>query len=204
MISKGNEYLGAIGYTDHGKVHVSLVSDLCYDILLQLKAPERETQLAAIAGYMHDIGNVINRIGHSQTGALLAMDILKEMGMPDEEIAVVASAIGNHDEGSGSPVSRVAAALILADKAHVHRSRVRNREMSAFDIHDRVNYAANESILRVDGEAKVITMDLSIDTEICPVMEYFEIFLSRMVMCRRAASFLGCKFALLINGAKLI
>jgi len=204
MISKGNEYLGAIGFTDHGQMHVSLVSNLSYDILNQLGAPEREAELAAIAGYLHDLGNVINRNGHSQTGALLAMTILKRLSMPAEEIAIVAAAIGNHDEGSGTSVNRVAAALILADKAHVHRSRVRNRDISTFDIHDRVNYAANESILKVDGEAKTITMELSIDTEICPVMEYFEIFLSRMIMCRRAASVLGCKFELLINGAKLI
>jgi len=204
MISRGNDHLGVLGYTDHGKMHVSLVADLCYDILDQLGGPQREAELAAIAGYLHDIGNVINREGHSQSGALMAMTILRRMGMEPDEVSIVASAIGNHDEGSGQPVNRVAAALILADKSHVHRSRVRNRDISTFDIHDRVNYAVNESILRVNGESQRITMDLSIDTEICPVMEYFEIFLTRMVMCRRAASFLECKFELLINGAKLL
>lgn len=204
MIAKGNDHLGVLGYTDHGKMHVSLVSDICYDILDQLGCPQREAELAAIAGYLHDIGNVINRLGHSQSGALLAMTILRRMSMDPVEIAIVAGAIGNHDEGNGQPVNRVAAALILADKSHVHRSRVRNRDIATFDIHDRVNYAVNESILRVNGENRVITMDLSIETEICPVMEYFEIFLSRMVMCRRAASFLDCQFELLINGAKLL
>jgi len=204
LIAKGNDHLGVLGYTDHGKMHVSLVADLCYDILEQLGSPQRERELAAIAGYLHDIGNVINRQGHSQSGALMAMTILQRMSMDQSEIAIVAGAIGNHDEGNGQPVNRVAAALILADKSHVHRSRVRNRDISTFDIHDRVNYAVNESLLRVNGETHVITMELSIETEICPVMEYFEIFLTRMVMCRRAASFLGCQFELLINGAKLL
>lgn len=204
MIAKGNDHLGVLGFTDHGKLHVSLVSDLSYDILDQLGSPRRETELAAIAGYLHDIGNVINRQGHSQSSALMAMTILRRMSMDPEEIAIVAGAIGNHDEGNGQPINRVAAALILADKSHVHRSRVRNRDIATFDIHDRVNYAVNESLLRVNGETRVITMELSIETEICPVMEYFEIFLSRMVMCRRAASFLECQFELLINGAKLL
>ena len=204
MIAKGNDHLGVLGFTDHGKMHVSLVSDLSYDILDQLGSPQREAELAAIAGYLHDIGNVINRQRHNQSGALMAITILRRMSMDPEEIAIVAGAIGNHDEGNGQPINRVAAALILADKSHVHRSRVRNRDIATFDIHDRVNYAVNESLLRVDGETRVITMELSIETEICPVMEYFEIFLSRMVMCRRAASFLECQFELLINGAKLL
>jgi metal-dependent HD superfamily phosphatase/phosphodiesterase len=204
LIAKGNDHLGVLGYTDHGKMHVSLVSDLSFDILNQLGSTQRETELAAIAGYLHDVGNVINRQGHSQSGALMAMAILQRMSMDPEEVSIVAAAIGNHDEGNGQPVNRVAAALILADKSHVHRSRVRNRDIATFDIHDRVNYAVNESILRVNGETRVITMELSIETEICPVMEYFEIFLTRMVMCRRAASFLGCQFELLINGAKLL
>lgn len=204
MIAKGNDHLGVLGFTDHGKLHVSLVADLSYDILDQLGSPQRETELAAIAGYLHDVGNVINRQGHSQSGALMVITILQRMSMDPKEISTVVGAIGNHDEGNGQPVNRVAAALILADKSHVHRSRVRNRDVATFDIHDRVNYAVNESILRVNGETRVITMELSIETEICPVMEYFEIFLSRMVMCRRAASFLGCQFELLINGAKLL
>jgi len=204
LIAKGNDHLGALGYTNHGKLHVTLVAERCYEILERLGCPERERELAAIAGYLHDIGNVINRQGHSQSGALLAMTIMRRLGMDPAEIAVVAGAIGNHDEGNGQPISRVAAALILADKSHVHRSRVRNPDISTFDIHDRVNYAVNESVLRVDGESRVITMEISIETEICPVMEYFEIFLTRMVMCRRAAAFLECQFELLINGAKLL
>ncbi|MGE5395918.1 MAG: HD domain-containing protein [Chitinophagales bacterium] len=204
LIAKGNEYLGVLGYTDHGKMHVSLVSERSRYILLELGIGAREVELAAIAGFMHDIGNVINRSGHSQSGALMAMHILQKMGMPPDEVSAIAAAIGNHDEGSGQPVNRVAAALIMADKSHVHRSRVRNRDIATFDIHDRVNYAVNESILTINGENRVITMELSIETEICPVMEYFEIFLTRMIMCRRAAGFLDCKFQLLINGAKLL
>lgn len=204
LIEKGNEYLGVIGYTDHGQMHVNLVSDRSYRILKELGADERETQLAAIAGYLHDIGNVITRDGHSQSGALLAMSILQRKGMPPDEVSAIAAAIGNHDEGNGQPVNRVAAALILADKSHVHRSRVRNRDIASFDIHDRVNYSVNESILRVNGTNRVISMDISIETELCSVMEYFEIFLTRMIMCRRAADFLGCKFELIINGAKLL
>ena len=202
LIAKGNDHLGVLGYTNHGKLHVTLVADLCLRYWSNWKSgAEKELQHCR---YLHDIGNVINRRGHSQSGALLAMTIMRRMGMDPAEIAVVAGAIGNHDEGNGQPISRVAAALILADKSHVHRSRVRNRDISTFDIHDRVNYAVNESILRVNGESRVITMELCIETEICPVMEYFEIFLTRMVMCRRAAAFLECQFELLINGAKLL
>lgn len=204
LIAKGNEHLGVLGYTDHGPVHVALVAERSFYILNKLASPKREAELAAIAGYLHDIGNVINREGHSLSGALMAMHILQRKGMPADEVAVVAAAIGNHDEGSGQPVNRVAAALILADKSHVHRLRVRNRDIATFDIHDRVNYAVNESLLKVDGEQKIITMELSIETDICPVMEYFEIFLTRMIMCRRAAGFLDCRFELIINGAKLL
>lgn len=204
FIIKGNEHLGAIGYTDHGVVHVGLVSGLSRKILLDLGYDERLAELAGIAGYMHDLGNVINRIEHSQSGALMAFEILRRMGMNPEEISIVVSAIGNHDEGSGHPVNAVSAALILADKSHVHRNRVRNTDYATFDIHDRVNYAVENSILNVDGLSRMITMDLTIDINICPVMEYFEIFLSRMLLCRRAANFLDCEFALIINGAKLL
>lgn len=204
FIEKGNAHLGEMGYTDHGPVHVSLVSDLARVILTKLGYDQRQVELAGIAGYMHDIGNVVNRNGHSQSGALMAMEILRRMGMLPEEIAVVGAAIGNHDEGSGHPVNAVAAALILADKSHVHRNRVRNTDVATFDIHDRVNYAVERSDLLIDEDKKVITMELAIDTKICPVMEYFEIFLSRMLMCRRAAAFLGCEFELIINGAKLL
>lgn len=204
FVLKGNEHLGAMGYTDHGKVHISLVSRLSQKILEDLGYDERTAELAGIAGYIHDIGNVVNRNGHSQSGALMAMTILGRMGMKPDEISIISAAIGNHDEGSGQPVNVVAAALILADKSHVHRNRVRNSDVATFDIHDRVNYAVENSALIIDGNQKLITMDLTIDITICPVMEYFEIFLSRMLMCRRAADFLDCKFALIINGAKLL
>ncbi|HZK86376.1 MAG TPA: HD domain-containing protein [Syntrophomonas sp.] len=204
FILKGNEHLGAMGYTDHGKVHIVLVSNLSRNILLQLGYNARTAELAGIAGYMHDLGNVVNRNGHSQSGALMAMEILRRMEMKPEEISIVAAAIGNHDEGSGQPVNPIAAALILADKSHVHRNRVRNQDVATFDIHDRVNYAVEKSSLQIDAAQKLISMELSIDIAICSVMEYFEIFLSRMLMCRRAADYLDCEFVLIINGAKLL
>lgn len=204
FIEKGNEHLGVMGYTDHGYLHLSLVSRLSKEIMLKLGYNERTAELAGIAGYIHDLGNVINRNGHSQSGALMAQDILRRMGMDVEEVAIVCAAVGNHDEGSGHPVNEVAAALILADKSHVHRNRVRNQDIATFDIHDRVNYAVEYSILNIDEENRVITMELAIDTSICPVMEYFEIFLSRMLMCRRAANCLDCEFELIINGARLL
>ncbi|MEN6351644.1 MAG: HD domain-containing protein, partial [Syntrophomonas sp.] len=197
FIEKGNEHLGVMGYTDHGKLHLSLVSALSKEIMLKLGYGERLAELAGMAGYIHDIGNVVNRNGHSQSGALMAMEILGRMGMDAGEVAIISAAIGNHDEGSGHPVNEVAAALILADKSHVHRNRVRNTDIATFDIHDRVNYAVEHSILNIDEKQKVIAMDLVIDTKICPVMEYFEIFMSRMLLCRRAASFLDCEFELL-------
>jgi metal-dependent HD superfamily phosphatase/phosphodiesterase len=204
FIDKGNQHLAAMGFTDHGFLHLTLVSSISQEILVTLGYDKRLAELAGIAGYMHDIGNVINRAGHSQSGALMATAILRRMGMEPREIAIISAAIGNHDEGSGHPVNEVAAALILADKSHVHRNRVRNTDVVRFDIHDRVNYAVEHSILNIDEEKKSITMELAIDTNICPVMEYFEIFLSRMLMCRRAANFLGCEFELIINGAKLL
>jgi len=204
MITKGNEHLGAMGYTDHGFLHISLVSGLSWEILLKLGYDERLAELAGIAGYMHDIGNVVNRNGHSQSGSMMAMEILRRRGMDPDEISIIGAAIGNHDEGSGHPVNPVAAALILADKSHVHRNRVRNPDIATFDIHDRVNYAVEYSLLNIDEEQKLISMDLAIETEICPVMEYFEIFLSRMLLCQRAANYLGCRFELIINGAKLL
>lgn len=204
FISKGNEHLGAMGYTDHGPVHIGLVSHLSQQILTRLGYDDRLAELAGIAGYMHDIGNVVNRNGHSQSGALMAMEVLRRLGMEPGEISVITAAIGNHDEGSGHPVNEVAAALILADKSHVHRNRVRNSDVATFDIHDRVNYAVEKSVLDIDEKNRIITMQLTIDINICPVMEYFEIFLSRMLMCRRAAAFLNCEFELIINDAKLL
>lgn len=204
FIKMGNNHLGELGYTDHGYLHVHLVSRLAREIMLKLGYGERLAELAGISGYMHDIGNVISRNSHSLGGALMAMEILRRMNMDPIERTAVCAAIGNHDEGIGQPVNEVAAALILADKSHVHRNRVRNRDVANFDIHDRVNYAAKYSILDINEEERVITMDVNIDTDICPVMEYFEIFLGRMLLCRRAASFLDCQFELVINGAKLL
>lgn len=204
FVNKGNEHLGAIGYTDHGPQHVALVAGLSRKILLDLGYETRLAELAGISGYMHDIGNVINRTDHNQSGALIAVEILNRMGMRPEEISTIVSAIGNHDEENGHPINAVAAALILADKSHVHRNRVRNTDVATFDIHDRVNYAVEKSVLQIDGGQKSITMDLTIDTNICPVMEYFEIFMSRMLLCRRAADFLNCQFGLMINGVRLL
>lgn len=204
-IEKGNECLGAIGYTEHGQRHALLVARIAHNVLTRLGFPEREGELGAIAGYLHDIGNMVSRHGHGQTGALMAWRILERMGMPPAEIATVVSAIGSHDpEEMGDPVSNVSAAVILGDKSDVHRSRVRNPEMSTFDIHDRVNYAVERSFLRVDEKRRTIALELTIDTKISPVMDYFEIFLVRMVMCRRAASFLGCQFELSINDVRLL
>lgn len=201
-IKIGHEHLGAIGYTEHSFRHANLVSNIAYNILFRLNYPHREAELAAIAGYLHDIGNVISRHNHGQSGALIAFRILDKLGMPPEEIAVVCSAIGNHEEEYGQPVNNVSAALILADKSDVHRSRVRNPDIVNFDIHDRVNYAVEHSFLNV--HEKAVTLELSIDISICPVMEYFEIFLTRMMMCRRAAEFLRSKFELFINDARLL
>lgn len=204
FIRNGNKYLGAMGFTEHSYRHVNLVSSIARNILERLGYPSRDAELAAIAGYLHDVGNVVSRTNHGVSGAIIVFTILHEMGMPPDEISVVISAIANHEEDYGQPVNNVAAALIMADKSDVHRSRVRNPELSTFDIHDRVNYAAEHSFLWVNEERRSITLELTIDTEICPVMEYFEIFLSRMALCRRAAVFLQSSFELVINGAKLL
>jgi metal-dependent HD superfamily phosphatase/phosphodiesterase len=204
LIRVGNENLGVMGFTEHGYRHLNLVANIAYNVMRRLGYPQREAELAAIAGYLHDIGNVVNREGHHWTGAMLAYFILDRLGMDPEEISTIVAAIGNHDEETGQPVSHVAAALILADKSDVHRTRVRNPEQSTFDIHDRVNYAVKRSFLRVEEDKKLITLELEIDSKISPVMDYFEIFLTRMLMCRRAANFLGCQFGLQINGNKLI
>ncbi|MCL2766872.1 MAG: HD domain-containing protein [Peptococcaceae bacterium] len=204
FIRKSNEYLGVIGYTEHGYRHVNLIASISRNILEKLEYPHRYAQLAAIAGYLHDIGNVINRKDHGISGGIIAHSILTEMGMPPDETALVISAIGNHDEQYGQTVNCVTAALIIADKSDVHRSRVRNPDYATFDIHDRVNYAVEHSFLWVEEDKRTITMELTIDIDICTVMDYFEIFLSRMVLCRRASDFLKCKFELVINGAKLV
>ena len=204
LIEAANEYLGAIGYTEHGFRHASMVSGVSQNILQQLNYREPLTKLAAIAGYLHDIGNVINRNDHGRSSAMIALKIMEELGCDPMEIAYVVSAIGNHEEHTGEPINPVAAAMILADKSDVHQTRVRNPRMVAFDIHDRVNYAAERSFLKVDEQNKTITLELTINTEISQVMEYFEIFLDRMIMCRRAASFLHCVFELVINEKKIV
>ena len=203
-IKKSDEILGVIGYTEHGQRHVSLSASIAYNIMTRLKHPEKRAQLASIAAYLHDIGNVINRDNHAHTSAILAHFILSGMNMPMEDILEVVAAIGNHDEKDGLPVSDISAAVILADKSDVHSSRVRTLTMIKQDIHDRVNYAAKSSFLRVDEDKKVITLELKIDTSISQVMEYFEIFLSRMLICRKATEFLECKFQLEINGQRLL
>jgi metal-dependent HD superfamily phosphatase/phosphodiesterase len=203
-IKKSDDILGVIGYTEHGQRHASLAASIAYNILIRLKHPEKRAQLASIAAYLHDIGNVINRDNHAHTSAILAHFILSEMNMPMEDILEIIAAIGNHDEKDGQPVSDISAAVILADKSDVHSSRVRTLTMIKQDIHDRVNYAAKSSFLRVDEDKKVIILELKIDTSISQVMEYFEIFLSRMLICRRATEFLDCKFQLEINGQRLL
>ncbi len=204
LINKADDNLGILGYTEHGFRHCRLTAKAARRLLLELDFDQREAELAGIAGYLHDIGNVMGRREHDVAGAIMALKILQEMGMPLEEAADIAAAIGNHDEGEGQVVSRITAALILADKSDVHRSRVRNRDISTFDIHDRVNYAVEESRLNIVPAEKIISLDLRIDTSISQVMEYFEIFLTRMVMCRRAASFLEARFALKINEVDLL
>jgi metal-dependent HD superfamily phosphatase/phosphodiesterase len=204
LIAKADEVLGVIGYTEHGERHVSLCANIAHNILARLKYPERKWQLAAIAAYLHDTGNVINRDCHAQIGAVIAQNILLEMKMPLDEVMEIIAAIGNHDEKDGQPVSDICAAVILADKSDVHSSRVRTLEMIKQDIHDRVNYAAKSSFLRVQEDKGVITLEIKIDTSVSQVMEYFEIFLSRMIVCRRAAEFLKQKFQLEINGQRLL
>ena len=203
LIARGNEVLGALGYTEHSKKHAAKVAATAGKILKDLGYKKNQIELAKIAGYMHDIGNSINRHDHAQSGGILAYQILKELKMPLEDALVVSSAIGTHDEGTGTAIDVVSAALILADKTDVRRNRVRNQVIASFDAHDRVNYAALSVKLSVDREKKVIQMDMDLDDTMCTVMDYFEIFLQRMMMCRRAAEVLGCKFKLTANGSKL-
>jgi metal-dependent HD superfamily phosphatase/phosphodiesterase len=203
LIAMADEYLGVIGYTEHGDRHCSLGASIAYNIMIRLGKGERRAQLAAIAGYLHDIGNVINRDYHAQTAAVMTMQILGDMGMDSKDIIEIIAAIGNHDEKDGKPVSDICAAVILADKSDVHQSRVRTTEFIKKDIHDRVNWAAKSSFLRVDDVKKKVVLEIKIDTSVSSVMEYFEIFLSRMTVCRHAAEFLGLRFELEINGQKL-
>lgn len=203
-IQRADESLTALGYTEHSFAHVGLVAEKAGYILETLGYPERTVELAKIAGYMHDIGNLVNRVDHSQSGAVMAFRLLDNMGFDPEEISVIVSAIGNHDEGTGVPVSPVAAALILADKSDVRRNRVRNQDPSGFDIHDRVNYSVTKSELKINEAHSLIKLKLSVDTRYGSVMDYFEIFMQRMVLCRKAAEKLGLQFKLMINEQQLI
>lgn len=202
FIRSANETLHALGYTEHGQRHAGLVGHIAANILERLGYEERTCQLANIAGYLHDIGNTIHRENHALSGSLMAWHILSRLGMSADECALVMNAIGNHEEERGLATNAVSAALIIADKSDVHRSRVQNPDMAAFDIHDRVNYAATRSFVRVRSDDKVIALELQIDNEFAQVIEYFEIFLSRMTMVRQAVQFLGCEFQLIINDTR--
>lgn len=198
-ITKADESLLTLGFTEHSFAHVGRVADTAKYILEKLGYSEHEIELVQIAAYLHDIGNLVNRIAHSQSGAIMAFRILTQLSMPPEDIAVIVSAIGNHDEGTGVAVDAVAAALILADKSDVRRSRVRNTDVSTFDIHDRVNYSVKKSVLKINEEHTIIKLKLSVDTRYSSVMDYFEIFLNRMLMCKKAAEKLSMQFKLIIN-----
>ena len=203
-IKIGNQNLGAIGLTEHGFAHAKRSSNYASNILKSLNYPERTCELAAIAGYMHDIGNVINRSDHAHSGAMMAFQVLNELHMCPEEIALICAAIGHHDEKTAYPVNELAAALILSDKTDVRRTRVRKDASIDIDIHDRVNYAVEHASFDIKAEEKICLFDITIATDICPVMEYFEIFLERMVLCRKAAQFLGLQFELIINHTRLL
>jgi hypothetical protein len=202
-IQQANQMLYAMGYTEHGLRHAGLVANNARRLCLKLGYTERQAELAAIAGFLHDIGNVVNRENHAQTGAVIAFHLLTQMGMPPDEIAIIISAIGNHEETTGHPVNYAASAVILADKSDVHFSRVQNPNQGEFDIHDRVNFATQRSRLRVMPKERLIELNLEIDVSVASLMEYFEIFLDRMVMCRRAAEALECQFHLMINSAPI-
>lgn len=203
-IERADESLAALGYTEHSFAHVTRVSETAGYILRTLGYPDREVELARIAGYLHDIGNLVNRVDHSQSGAVMAFRLLDHRSCAPEDIATIVTAIGNHDEGTGVPVNAVAAALILADKSDVRSSRVRNPDPQHFDIHDRVNYSVKKSVLKINEEHTLIKLKLSVDTHVSSVMDYFEIFLQRMILCRKAADKLGLQFRLLINEQQLM
>ena len=203
-ITQADASLLALGYTEHSFAHVTRCAVVAGDLLQELGYDAHTVELCRIAAFMHDIGNVVNRNDHAQTGAVMAFRILDNMGMEPSDVAAVITAIGHHDDSTAFPVNAIAAALLLADKTDVRRSRVRNRDTINFDIHDRVNYAVEQSDLRLDQKAKTVTLTLSINTEVCAVMDYFEIFLQRMLLCRRAAEALELKFRLEINGQILL
>ena len=203
-IQRADESLIALGFTEHSFAHVTVVAENAGYILRTLGYPERTVELARIAGFLHDIGNLVNRIDHSQSGAVMAFRILDNLDCDPAEIATIVTAIGNHDEGTGQPVNAVAAALILADKSDVRRSRVRNQDPVTFDIHDRVNYSVKRSRLKINEEHTLIKLKLDVDTKYGSVMDYFEIFMQRMILCRKAAEKLGLQFKLMINEQQLI
>ena len=201
-ISTADESLIALGYTEHSFAHVTKVAESAAEILHTLGHSDHEIELVKIAGYLHDIGNIVNRIDHAQSGAVMAFRLLDRMNMPPEDIATIVTAIGNHDESTAFPVNAVAAALIIADKTDVRRSRVRNRSVAQFDIHDRVNYSVTASDVKIAQDS--ICLELTIEQEYCSVLEYFEIFLTRMLLCRKAAEALGVEFSLVINGQRMM
>ena len=203
-IRQADASLVALGYTEHSFAHVTLVAEKAGYILQTLGYPQRTVELAKIAGYLHDIGNLVNRVDHSQSGAVMAFRILDNLGFAPEEISIIVSAIGNHDEGTGVPVSPVAAALIMADKSDVRRNRVYNQDSSSFDIHDRVNYSVTKAELKINEAHTLIKLKLTVDTHFGSVMDYFEIFMQRMLLCRKAAEKLGLQFKLMINEQQLI
>ena len=204
LIEGSQQQLNVLGYTEHSKRHIGIVSKRAGDILEALGYPKERIELAKIAGFLHDIGNCVNRLDHAQSGAILAYNILKEIGMNAKDRTDIMMAIGNHDEGTGTAVSDISAALILADKSDVHRNRVVKQNTSTFDIHDRVNYAVTDSELLIDAENRRITLDITIDTDICPVLDYFEIFMERTMMSKYAAKFLKVWFELVINDTRLL
>ena len=203
-IAQADASLIALGYTEHSFAHVTQVAEMAGYILETLGYPPRTVELAKIAGFLHDIGNLVNRIEHSQSGAVMAFRLLDNMGFAPEEFAIITTAIGNHDEGTGVPVNEVAAALILADKSDVRRTRVRNQDTTHFDIHGRVNYSVIKSELKINEAHTLIKLKLTVDTHFSSVMDYFEIFLNRMVMCRKAGEKLGLQFKLMINEQQLM
>ena len=203
-ITRADESLGALGFTEHSFAHVTHVANTAGYILETMGYDARTVELAKIAGYLHDIGNLVNRKDHSQSGAVMAWSILNDMGCDPGEMATIVTAIGNHDEGTGVPVNPVAAAMILADKADVRRSRVRNKDISTFDIHDRVNYSVKHSALKINEDRTWVQLRLTVDTQYGSVMDYFEIFLQRMILCRKAATRLGLQFKLIINDQQVI
>ena len=203
-IQKADQSLAALGFTEHSFAHVTRVAEMAGYILTTLGYPERTVEIAKIAGYLHDMGNLVNRVDHSQSGAVMAFRILDNLGFDPEEIATIVTAIGNHDEGTGVPVDEVAAALILVDKSDVRRSRVRNQDIQNFDIHDRVNYSVTKSELKINEAHTLIKLKLSVNTRFGSVMDYFEIFMGRMILCRKAAEKLGLQFKLMINEQQLI